>query len=454
MSPLVHVRTAVLVLAAFAVPAAATPPGPAPAKAAKAAKDQAAALSRTEQRAVRFVDAHVDEAIALLARVVAINSGTQNVEGVRAVGEVFRRELEDLGFEARLAEPPPETARGPHLIAQRRGTRGRRLLLIGHLDTVFEKDSPFQRWERQGNRAKGPGAVDMKGGDVIVLFALKALHEAGALEGAHIEVVFTGDEEAPGPIEISRRDLIDLARRSDAALGFEATASNLGEATVARRGASAWHLSVKGRAAHSSGIFGERTGAGAVFEAARILKGFYDELSREQYLTFNPGLVLGGSQVAHDFKGIRGTAAGKTNIVASDVEVQGDLRFLSDDQLQRARERMRRIVSEGALPQTSAEITFGDSYPAMEPKPGNYALLAVLDQASRALGSGPVTALDPGRRGAGDVSFVAGHVDCLDGLGAMGSGSHTAEETLDLESLPTLIKRAAVLIHRLTRAPR
>jgi len=198
----------------------------------------------------------------------------------------------------------------------------------------------------------------------------------------------------------------------------------------------------------------EGVGAGAAFEAARILKAFYDELSREQYLTFSPGVVLGGSQVAYDAKAVRGTAAGKTNIVAADVQVQGDLRFLQDDQLQRARARMRRIVAEGALPRTSAEITFLDAYPAMEPKAGNYALLAALDRASRALGYGPVTALDPGRRGAGDISFVASYVDCLDGLGAMGSGAHTVEEVVDLESLPALVKRAALLIHRLTMEDR
>jgi glutamate carboxypeptidase len=294
----------------------------------------------------------------------------------------------------------------------------------------------------------------MKGGDVIVLFALRALLEAGALEGTRIAVMFTGDEEDPGPIEVSRRELVELARRSDAALAFEATATGLGEATVARRGASEWHLSVKGTAAHSSGIFGEGVGAGAVFESARILKGFYDELSREQYLTLSPGVVLGGSQVVYDAKAIRGTAAGKTNIVVPDVQVQGDLRFLSDAQLQRARARMRRIVAEGALPRTSAEITFQDAYPAMEPKAGNYALLAVLDQASRALGYGAVTALDPGRRGPGDISFVATDVDCLDGLGAMGSGAHTAAETVDIASLPALVKRAALVIHRLTLADR
>jgi glutamate carboxypeptidase len=434
--------TAALAALTLWIASAAAAPAPAP---------EPPALTALEREIVRRADAETGPAVALLERVVNINSGTQNVEGVRAVGEVFRRELSALGFEARLSEQPSETARGPHLVAERRGTRGRRLLLIGHLDTVFEKDSPFQRWERQGARARGPGAVDMKGGDVVVVSALKALHAAGALEGTRIVVVFTGDEEDPGPIDLSRRELVEIARRSDAALGFEATASGLGEATVARRGASEWQLSVKGTAAHSSAIFGERVGAGAVFEASRILKAFYDELSRERYLTFNPGLVLGGAEVAHDARKVRGTAAGKTNIVVPEVRVQGDLRFLAEAQLQRARERMRAIVAEGALPQTSAEITFLDVYPAMEPKPGNHALLSVLDEASRALGQGPVTAFDPGRRGAGDVSFVAADVDCLDGLGAMGSGSHTPEETVDLESLPVLVKRAAVLIHRLTQ---
>ncbi len=407
-------------------------------------------LSKVERRIVSAVDARAAEAVALLARTVDVNSGTTNPDGVRAVGEILRAELEALGFRTWWEPAAEGSGRGPHLFAERPGGKGPRVLLIGHLDTVFEKDNPFQRWERQGGTAKGPGAVDMKGGDVVVLEALRALQAARALEGTNIVVAFTGDEEDPGPLPESRRALVEAAQRCRIALGFEAGAGGLDTATVGRRGASEWILRVKGVPAHSSGIFREGTGAGAVFEAARILDAFYRELSGEEYLTFNPGVVVGGNEVSYDPGHLRGTVAGKTNIVAGEVVVQGDLRFLYEEQKEKARERMRRIVAEGARPRTSAEITFGDAYPAMAPTAGNMALLGRLDEVSRDLGQGPVTALDPGRRGAGDISFVAAYVDALDGLGASGSGSHTANETIDLDTLPRITKRAAVLIYRLT----
>jgi glutamate carboxypeptidase len=275
------------------------------------------------------------------------------------------------------------------------------------------------------------------------------MRHAGALKDANIIVVLTGDEESAGePLSLYRRDLIDAARRSDIALAFEG--GNEEWATVARRGASSWRLVVEGRQAHSSGVFGEGSGYGAIFEAARILDAFREELAGEEHLTFNPGVIVGGTDVAYDSARVAGTAAGKTNIIARSVVVDGDLRFISEEQLQRARARMREIVARH-LPRTAARITFFDEYPAMSPTPGNHRVLAVYDSASRALGLGAVRALDPGRRGAGDISFVAPYIDGLDGLGAIGSGAHSPREQVVLSSLSSQAARAAVLMHRLTR---
>jgi glutamate carboxypeptidase len=322
------------------------------------------------------------------------------------------------------------------------------VLLIGHIDTVFEPDSPFQTWERDGDVATGPGANDMKGGNMVIVYALKALHEAGELEGRNIVVVLHGDEEAPGrPLEISRRDIVEIAQRSDIALGFE-TGTGFNYATVARRGSSSWTLNVKGRQAHSSGIFREGSGAGAVYEASRILHRFYEEL-QEENLTYNPGLILGGTQVDMKEDGTAGTASGKTNLVANTTIVKGDLRFLSEEQKERAREKMKAIVSEN-LPQTEASITFDDGYPAMPPTEGNKALLGQLSQVSLDLGQGEVEAYDPGRRGAADISFIAEYVDGLDGLGVMGTKAHAPGETVDLSTVEDIVKRTAVLLYRIT----
>lgn len=417
-----------------------------------AAPAAAQSLSPTERAIVQHADDHIAGAIGLLERVVNINSGTMNHEGVREVGRVFQTELEALGFETRWIEMPDSVNRAGHLFAELGGNHGRCVLLIGHLDTVFERDSRFQRFERKDSLATGPGTEDMKGGNVVALYALKALHDAGVLDGARIIVAFTGDEEDTGdPLSVSRQDLIDAARRCDIALGFEGGVGGMHTATVARRGFTGWTLEVTGERGHSSLIFGEEYGAGAIYEAARILNAFYAEIRGEPYLTFGPGIIMGGTDVTYDAAHARGTAFGKTNVIPQVVTVAGDLRTLTAQQRERAKERMRAIIVRG-LPATTAEITFRDSYPPMAPTAGNHALLATLDRVSQDLGYGPIEAVDPGRRGAADVSFVAPYLDALDGLGVLGSGGHTPNETIDLRSLAIVTKRAALLIYRLTRA--
>jgi glutamate carboxypeptidase len=409
-------------------------------------------LDATEARIVEAVEARSEEAIAALEEIVNINSGTMNPEGIRQVGRYFERELEALGFTTRWVEQPPELQRGGHLFAELDGDRGKRVLMIGHLDTVFEPDSPFQHFRREGDIAYGPGTEDMKGGNLVILYALKALHDVGALENTRLIVALTGDEENPGrPVEVSRRDLIEAGRRSDIALGFEAGVRDLRTATIARRGASEWTLEVTAKPAHSSGIFRPGVSPGAIFEATRILDTFYSQLRGEQYLTFNPGTILGGTSVDYDPQANRGTAFGKTNIIAETAVVHGDLRFLSEEQKERARERMRAIVAL-SLPGTEAEISFRDGYPAMFPTDGNHELLHRFESVSRDLGFGDLEILDPGQRGAADISFVASHVEAsLAGLGVVGWKGHTVDEHIDLTSLSANAKRVAVLIYRLTR---
>jgi len=411
----------------------------------------AQSLSPIERRIVAAVDARTPEAVALLERAVNINSGSMNPEGVRAVGEVYRAELDALGFTTRLVDMT-EVQRGPHLFAEHTGT-GPRVLLIGHLDTVFESDSPFQRFlPVNDSTARGPGTEDMKGGDGVVVLALQALHDAGVLDHMNVVVAFTGDEEDTGdPLAISRGDLVEAARRSDFALGFEGGVGGRGSATVARRGFTGWKLTVRGTPGHSSLIFKPAFGYGAIFELARILDTFRQELAGEEYLTFNAGVVLGGTDVDFDAMQGRGTGFGKTNVIPETAVATGDLRTLSIAQRERIKTRMQEIVAQ-SLPGTTATIEFEDSSPPMDPKPANYALLERLQTVSRDLGFGPVVAVDPGERGAADISFVSADVGAaLDGLGVVGDGGHTVEEMVDLGTLPFMAKRAAVLIYRLTR---
>ena len=378
-----------------------------------------------------------------------MNSGTLNKEGVREVGNVFADAFEEIGFDSRWIPMPEEMNRAGHLFAEIKGNKGKKLLLIGHLDTVFEENSPFQTFKMVNDSiAHAPGGNDMKGGDVIVLYALKALHENNLLNGAQIIVAYTGDEESTGkPLSVSRKDLIEAAKRSDIALGFE-TSTGFNYATVARRGASGWEVKVEGTRAHSSGVFNDRVGAGAIFELSRILHTFYEEVRGEEYLTFNPGVLLGGTFVEYDANSSTAEVFGKSNVVAQTAMAKGGLRFISEEQKENARTKMREIVANN-LPKTKASISFTDSYPAMQPTKGNLNLLSTLNQVSQDLGQGEVLAYDPGRRGAADTSFVAEYVDCLDGLGTMGTGAHTPNETVNLNTISDLTKRTAILIYRL-----
>lgn len=397
-------------------------------------------LTQVEQRIIDAVQARREAAVGFLARSIDIPSATENHEGVRRVGQLYADELKAMGFETRWVEQS-QVGRAGHLVAERRGAKGARLLVIGHLDTVLQGE-PFRR---EGARAYGSGSSDMKSGNAIAIEALRALHGAGRLADRQVILVFTGDEEDTGkPYDVSRAALLDAASRSDVALAFEG--NEPGTAVVGRRGFSSWHLEVTGSQGHSSGIFGDDRGAGAIFEASRILSAFYNEL-REPYLTFNPSVIVGGTDVTFDPPAFSGSATGKTNVVPRAVVVEGDLRFLSREQLERARGKMRAVVA-ASLPKTAATISFTDGMPSMAPTEGNRALLATLDQVSKDIGTGPVVVHDPSKRGAGDISFVATQVSGLDGLGGWGDLDHAPGEWTDLDEMLTLTKRAALLMNR------
>ncbi len=407
-------------------------------------------LTKTEQQILQHIDADYASSIQLLKESVNINSGTYNFIGVKKVGDLYGKELAALGFTVEWITMPDSLKRAGHLVATRKGKKGKKLFLIGHLDTVFEPDMPPNPFTiLSDTTATGQGVNDMKGGDVLVIAALKALHKQGLLDDVSITIYFTGDEENAGhPRAISRGDFIERAKQHDIALGFE-TAAGLSTVATARRGASEWRLEVQGKQAHSSGMFSS-AGFGAIYEASRIINTFREKLSKEKYLTVNPGLFIGGSEVNYDTAAQKGDVLGKTNIISPKTVVIGDLRFLSELQKENARTKMRKIVSQH-LSGTNATIFFKDGIPSMPPTAGNAALVKIVNDISIAIGYGEVKAGDPGSRGAGDISYVANYLDCLDGLGAPGRGAHAPGEIINLKEYPKLIKRAALLIYRLTR---
>jgi glutamate carboxypeptidase len=415
-------------------------------------------LSPPEKAIAAYADANEQASNAMLEKLVDINSGTHNIEGVRAVGKVIMPQLTGLGFQVRWINMD-EVHRAGVLVAEhpcpQPGQCGKRMLLIGHMDTVFEQDSPFQKYTSPApgsTIATGPGANDMKGGLVDMLFALKALQAAKVLQQTEITIVLSGDEEAHGePASISRRDMIAAARHSDVALEFEGTPRIAGTfyGSVSRRSSITWRLKTTGETGHSAGIFSPDKGYGAIYELARILDSFRTQLP-EPYLTYNAGMIVGGTALTVDAAGNNGTAAGKDNVIAPTAYASGDIRTLSNEQSDRVEKKMEAIVAQH-LPKTNATITFGEGYPAMAPTAESRALLGILNQVNHSLGFTPMPELDPMKRGAGDISFVADIIPGLAGIGATGEGAHAPGETIDISTQPINTKRDALLMYRLSK---
>lgn len=404
-----------------------------------------------EKALVKHVKAGEKASIELLEQVVNVNSGTMNFAGVRKVGDMLRPRFEALGFKVTWVDGTP-FGRAGHLIATRPG-RGKHVLLIGHLDTVFEPNHPFQQWQRvDENIARGPGAADMKGGIIVALAAMDALKTQKLLDSLQITVVLHGDEESSGaPLDLARHDLIAAAKAADIAIGLENASDNPKTAVTARRSSTGWVVKVKAKSSHSSQIFSDNVGAGAAYELGRILNGFYQDVRGEEFVTFNPGLIASSTQVDFNAQPLSATISGKNNIVAPVAIASGDLRTLTVQQLEDTRAKMRKVLAAN-LPNTSAEIEFTDNYPPMAPTEGNRKLLSLYDGVSKDLGFGPVTAVNPRNAGAADISFAADHVDmALDGLGLLGGGAHTPDEFADLRTYQIQTQRLAVLLYRLGR---
>ena len=415
-----------------------------------------AQLTRPERTMIATVDAEQGRTLQMLEKWVNQNSGSLNIEGVTKVGEMLRSELEPLGFKVEWIDMKA-AGRAGHIVARHEGKPGaKRLLLIGHLDTVYEPDSPFQKWTRSGNDGEGPGAGDDKGGMAVMIAALRAMKAAGTLRQANIEIVLTGDEEDSGnPIELARRDLIAAGKRADAALDFEGLSQEDGKdmGSIARRSSGSWTLTVTAPSGHSSGVCTVASGCGANYALIDILDRFRRELPEDK-LTFNVGLMGGGATAKLDQGRIRMEVTGKTNIIAATAVARGDLRALTQEQIDRVQGKMRAIAAK-PLKGAKATIIFdSDGYPPMAPTAGNKALLDRLNRVNRDMGLEPMGTLDPVKRGAGDISFVAADVDGLIGLGPASRGDHAPGETVDIASIWRQAKRAAILMSRLSAEKR
>jgi len=411
-------------------------------------------LDINEKNIVKQVELALPQSLKDIEQSVNINSGSMNFEGVKQVGLLAKQQLSEIGFEVQWLDGSAFNRAG-HILATHKSNNPNavKILMIGHLDTVFAKNDDFQKFNLQSKtQASGPGVADMKGGNTIIISALRTLKKLNLLDNVSIKVLLTGDEESSGrPLSLSKKAIVDGAIWADIALGFENGDNNINTGMASRRGYTGWTLNVTGKPAHSSQIFNEEVGYGAIYETARILEAFRAQLEQEENLTFNPGMIVGGTSIDFDLAKSSGSAFGKSNVIAQKAKVKGDLRALSNKQLTSAKQTMQSIVKNN-LNHTKAELIFEVGYPPMALTMGNLSLLAQYSQVSQDLGYNVVKAANPRKAGAADISFAAEHVDMsLDGLGLMGSGAHTKNEVADLTTLNKNIEKTAILIYRLAK---
>ena len=383
-----------------------------------------------------------------------INSGTLNPEGVRAVGELYRADLEALGFKTRWIDMPPAMKRAGHLVATHEGDQGKRVLLLGHMDTVFEKGSSVPLWERRGDRVRGQGVNDMKGGDVIMIQALRALKARARWTERTSRSCSPATRSAP----------VRRCRRRAPRWWRWAGAPTTRCRSRAATSTAAWTGQHRAPFLGRLGAAGQ--GQGGAFDGRVLVAiGFWRHLrvrAHPQRISragdrarpdLQPGPGFGGTNISYADDTATASAFGKSNVIARDAEVLGDLRYLSPEQGERARQKMQAIVSSGNLPGTSASISFSEGYPPMPPTEAGRKLAEIYSQASVDAGLGRIGIVDPSQRGAGDVQFVAPYTVGIDGLGAQGRGAHTDDEELEIASIERGAVRAALLIYRLTQPP-
>lgn len=382
-----------------------------------------------ESELVRYVDAHVTGMLATLGRLVAIDSGTDDKAGVDAVGALMAGALGDLGFQVTRT---PQAERGDHLVA-RVGPPSGYLLVVGHLDTVFPAGTaaryPFRV---EGDMARGPGVLDMKGGLAGLLLALEGLREAAPAlwDRAALRVLLNSDEEVGSP---TSGPLIQIqARGARAACVLEPAARPGGELITQRKGM--WHIQARvvGRAAHAGAA--PHQGISAIDDLARKVVRLHALTGLRDGITVNVGVIRGGT---------------RTNVVAEEAWADIDLRARNQADAEAALAAIVRVLETPELPGTHTEVQVQNLFPPMPASPGSRALFEV----ARACGARIGLSIGEGSTGAGsDANRTAPLTPTLDGLGAIGDGSHSPSEHIRIRETADRVKVLALFLAQMIGA--
>ena len=355
---------------------------------------------------------------ALLKKLVEHESPSSDKSAVDGLGQKLAAEMEASGAGVRIVKA---NEYGNHLLCRVKGAEsGAQVLALGHMDTVWAigtlTEMPFRI---ENSRAYGPGSFDMKAGLVQLIFAIRALREAGRRPAAEMLALINSDEEVGS--RSSRKLIEDEARRSRAVLVLEPSLSPGGELKTFRKGVGMFSVQVRGRAAHAG--LAPRSGVSAIEEMARQIQYLHRLTDHERGITLNVGTVRGGTRI---------------NVVAAEAEAEVDLRVST---VADGREVEKKVLSlQPSLDGAEVSVTGGLDRPPLERSPGVVALYEKARELAGELGF----ELGEGSAGGGsDGNLTAGlGVPTLDGLGAVGDGAHAVHEHVLLSEMP---KRAALL---------
>ena len=359
------------------------------------------------------------EMLGLLEQLVNIDSGTGHAAGIEAILDILEPRLKELGFTTRRFPSPV----GPHLVAD--GSREPRVLLMGHIDTVFPVGTAARRPFRvEGHRAYGPGVMDMKAGIVSMVYVIRALAAQGLHQ--HVRVIINADEEISSPH--SRALVAEYAPGCRAAFVFE-PARSIQEVTTLRKGVGDVTIAVKGRAAHAGAA--PQDGLSAVQELARITLALHELTDLERGISVNVGVVSGGTA---------------RNVVPEHAHARVDLRFATKADGEALMQRIREICAP-SRPGYEIEVTGGMTRPPLERRAEIEALFAQVQAAGRELG---LELAQASSGGVSDANLIAdAGVPVIDSIGPVGGKAHSDDEYLEIDSIVPRAALAALAISRL-----
>ncbi len=365
----------------------------------------------------------------LLERLVAIDSGTGDREGLAAEAAVYTKVLQAAGAQVRREAPTPPSV-GDNLVATLHGTGKGRILLIAHMDTVFSRGDVAKlkpHWD--GDRYIGPGAGDDKSGGVIAVCAFKALRATGFRDFARIDLLLNASEETGS---LGSRDLIQrMARDSDLVLNLERGVPT-DKAVVSRKGSSVLIFEFTGRAAHS-GLEPEK-GRNAVLEAARVALMLGGLANPDQKTTVTVDILSGGD---------------KTNVVPAHAILKADVRALTAAEFDRVEQAAAQIAAKPAIEGVTITSRLDRDFPPWPRSPSADAMLARANRLYAELGRS-LTGIEVGSSSDASLAAATG-TPTLDGFGMEGAGAHTPDDSVDLA---TLTPRAYLLVRMLMEVGR